>query len=99
MPGLKLYDYEEAYVQITEDGKKYYLKEYNAELAKKITVYDEKVSKGERPAMEMQLNILTGIPKEELTKLAQWKLNEISKFCVEMNVGRKKKEKKRKKSG
>lgn len=98
MPGLKLFDYETAYIQIEENGEKYLLKEYDAELAKKVAIHDEKVMKGDRTAMEAQLHLLTGIPKEELVKLAQWKLNEISKYCVEMNVERKKKEKKTKKS-
>jgi hypothetical protein len=98
MPGLKLFDYETAYVQLEENGKKYILKEYDAKLAKEVAVYDEKAMKGERSAMEMQMHLLTGIPTEELKKLAQWKLNEISKYCVQMNVERKKKEKKPKKS-
>lgn len=97
MPGLKLYDYEEAYVQIEENGKKYFLKEYDAKLAKEVAKYDEKALKGDRSAMETQLHLLTGIPIEELIKLSQWKLNEISKYCVEQNVERKKKEKKSKK--
>jgi hypothetical protein len=99
MPGLKLYEYEDAFVQIKEGGKKYYLLEYTAELAKQVSTYDEKAMKGERAAMEMQMHILTGIPKDELAKLAQWKLNTISKYCVEMNVERKKNKKKQKKSG
>lgn len=98
MPGLKLFDYETAYVQIKENGEKYVLKEYDAALAKKVSVYDEKAMKGDRSAMEMQMHLLTGIPIEQLEKLAQWKLNEISKYCVQMNVERKKKEKKPKKS-
>ena len=98
MPGLRLYDYEEAYVQIEKDGTEYPLKEYDAALAKRVAVHDEKAMKGERSAMEMQMHLLTGIPTEELAKLGQWKLNEISKYCIEMNVERKKKGKKPKKS-
>jgi hypothetical protein len=99
MPGLKLYDYEEAFIQLAENGEKYFLKEYDAELAKEVSAYDKKAMGGDRSAMEMQLHLMTGIPLEELKKLAQWKLNEISKYCVEQNVERKKKEKKQKKSG
>lgn len=98
MPGLKLFDYETAYVQLEENGEKYILKEYDAKLAKEVATYDDKAMKGERSAMEMQMHLLTGIPLEKLEKLGQWKLNEISKYCVQQNVERKKKEKKPKKS-
>lgn len=98
MPGLKLYDYEDAYVQITEGGEKYLLKEYTPELAKEVTTFDEKAMKGDREAMEEQMHLLTGIPKEELSKMPQYKINDLSKYCVAQNVERKKKEKKPKKS-
>lgn len=98
MSGLKLYDYEEAFIQIEPQGKKYFLVDYTAELAGKITKYDEKAKSGDRDAMDMQLHLLTGIPIETLKTMAQWKINEMSKYCVTMNIERKKKEKEPKKS-
>lgn len=96
--GLKLFEFEEAFVQIEPKGKKYYLKELTAKLHKEIAEYDEKALKGDREAQETQLHLLTGIPTEILSKMAQWKLNQISKYCVEKNVERKKKDEKKEKS-
>jgi hypothetical protein len=98
LSGLKLYEFEDAYIQIEPKGKKYYLKEYDEALAKETKKHDEGALEGKRESMEMQLHLVTGIPIAEIKKMAQWKLNEISKYCIEKNTERKKKDEKPKKS-
>lgn len=97
MPVLKLWDYEVAYIQLEENGEKYPLLEYTPELAEKVKVFDEKAAQGDRAAMQEQMHLLTGIPIDKLSKLPQYKINDISQFCVEQNVHRKKKDKNLKK--